>query len=571
MEFEKISSENIKKLKDESQDVIVFNTNFEYDDLISSEKINFNSTKTQQQFQKTNNLLLEASKKLKDGGLFFVYGNPKTLSFNAEYLNNLEVLEDKKLLFKYWIGIEFNPIENINQLPKSHIGLLMYLKTKNKKIPNSFILNTKEIRNPYGICSACKNDLKDWGGKKHLRNKLGAAYSDVWLDNIKNIEDSGEIPEKIVKRIYDLTQKDKFKFTIIKEKDYEIFEYDENKNLKFDSYNITEKDSVILNDSINFMKELKDKYPDGIIDLAFADPPYNLEKDYSSYSDKQKKNDYINWCNKWLKGMYEILKPGGSLMVLNLPQWAIYHNNFLQMEGAKYENWIIWDSLSTPAGKLMPAHYSLLHFSKPGKKTKINLNEIKYIDSREYCSRSKCVKSRKEKGIDEKEILNDIWKDIFRIKHKKDRDSHPCQLPIKLMERIIKLSTDEGDLVYDPFGGAGTTAIAAKLLGRNYIISDIDENYVNISKENLKRVVFKGDLAIYNRESKKRPTKNLIPKKIVEVEYINLCEEKGKILEKDEIKMLNEKLYNNLNLYNGSFKKLQNIVKRKFENKSLIK
>ncbi len=81
--------------------------------------------------------------------------------------------------------------------------------------------------------------------------------------------------------------------------------------------------------------------------------------------------------------------------------------------------------------------------------------------------------------------LTDVWWDVHRIKHKRDRDAHPCQLPEKFMERIIKLATRPGDVVFDPFGGAGTTAIAAVKLGRKFVVTEIDPHYARITREKL--------------------------------------------------------------------------------------
>jgi hypothetical protein len=95
------------------------------------------------------------------------------------------------------------------------------------------------------------------------------------------------------------------------------------------------------------------------------------------------------------------------------------------------------------------------------------------------------VRDRKTLGDDVKVELSDLWYDIHRIRHKRDRDAHPCQLPDKLMERIIKLATRPGDVVFDPFCGAGTTAIAAMKLGRKFVVIDVDEKYVEITKRKL--------------------------------------------------------------------------------------
>ena len=82
-------------------------------------------------------------------------------------------------------------------------------------------------------------------------------------------------------------------------------------------------------------------------------------------------------------------------------------------------------------------------------------------------------------------LLSDVWSDIHRVKHNKYRDDHPCQLPIHLLERIILMSSDEGDIILDPFSGTGTTALAAKRLGRNYIGLELDPEYVRISENKL--------------------------------------------------------------------------------------
>jgi site-specific DNA-methyltransferase (adenine-specific) len=82
-------------------------------------------------------------------------------------------------------------------------------------------------------------------------------------------------------------------------------------------------------------------------------------------------------------------------------------------------------------------------------------------------------------------LLSDVWTDIHRIKHNKYRDNHPCQLPVHLLERIILMSSDKDDTVLDPFSGTGTTALAAKRLGRNYIGFELDNEYVRISENKL--------------------------------------------------------------------------------------
>ncbi|MEW6737749.1 MAG: DNA methyltransferase, partial [Acidobacteriota bacterium] len=274
----------------------------------------------------------------------------------------------------------------------------------------------------------------------------------------------------------------------------------------------------------------------GIFDLAFADPPYNLKKSYDKYQDALAERNYIEWCNHWLYGMVKTLKPGGSLIVLNLPKWAIHHAAFLNNQ-LEFRHWIVWDALSDPRGKIMPAHYALLYYTKPGATPVFNysacenaVDSVLPPDSPQYCLRASCIKRRKRSGDDKKVELSDIWSDIHRIKHKRYRDAHPCQLPEKLMERIIMLTTYRGGLVFDPFCGTGTTAIVAHKLGRSYITIDIDPNYGRITAEKLLAMRENLDLSgnlIVPRQPTKKP-KTAASKKEVEIYLQKLAKRLGR-------------------------------------------
>ena len=136
---------------------------------------------------------------------------------------------------------------------------------------------------------------------------------------------------------------------------------------------------------------------------------------------------------------------------------------------------------------LQPSHYGILFYAKDAKQNKFY--EIRYPHKR--CR--KCGYLHKDYGGKKSllhhfgPLLSDVWTDIHRVKHNKYRDDHPCQLPIHLLERIILMSTDEGDTVLDPFSGTGTTALAAKRLGRNYIGLELDAEYAKISRNKLRQ------------------------------------------------------------------------------------
>lgn len=232
--------------------------------------------------------------------------------------------------------------------------------------------------------------------------------------------------------------------------------------------------------------ELFKKIPDNSIDVTFADPPFNLKKKYNGYKDSLEFEEYLKWCEIWIQEMVRVTKPSGSIFIHNIPKWLTYYSSILN-KYATFRHWISWDAPSSPMGKsLQPSHYGILYYVKDIKQTKFY--ELRYPHKR--CR--KCGYLLKDYGGKKQglhpfgPLLSDVWTDIHRIKHNKYRDEHPCQLPIHLLERIILMSTDESDIVFDPFMGTGTTAIAAKRLGRDYIGFELDNKYVSISNDKLK-------------------------------------------------------------------------------------
>lgn len=546
-------------------DALIINTDFTTSDIGKKSIIDKNNTF----LSKTFGLIDLCRPLIKDGGIFYIYGLPNYLSYLAEYLGDRKQ-DDYYYLFKYWIACEFFPKSNINTLPTAHVGLLMFLKSKSKINPTTFNLNTKYVRIPYTKCPSCGKLTKDWGGKKHLLNPIGSAISDVWSFNHIPIEKSPNIPSELLERILALTSEGN---TVALVKQTHCKPKLISNNSALNNQELApppdEINSIVKGNCIEYLNDLHKRYTRGIIDLAFADPPYNLSKNYSGYKDDMEDQRYINWCNDWLNGMVNNLKPGGALFVLNIPKWSIFHFNFLA-EKMIFQNWIAWDALSTPAGKLLPAHYALLYFIKPGKEPTVNLRDGK-IDSREYCLRSSCITNRKKNNDDKKEILTDIWKDIHRIKHKKDRDHHPCQLPTKLMERIIKVFSNEGDLIFDPFGGAGTTAISAKLLSRNFILTELDPIYVEIANNNLNKIkadIF-GDLYYIRSSTNKQPSKG-ISKKVIESSYMNYCFAHARTFTIEELKFVAPEIFELVEQYPDNFQKLIAATRRKMEAHNLL-
>ena len=233
------------------------------------------------------------------------------------------------------------------------------------------------------------------------------------------------------------------------------------------------------------------KIPSDSVDMTFADPPFNLNKKYNKYADTKEQNDYVDWCNAWIGEMVRVTKPSGAIFLHNIPRWLSYYATYLNTV-AYFKHWIVWDSGGSPMGKtLLPNHYGILFYTKSE-----SYKDFKFYDiRREHPKCRACHSLLKDYGGKKHlahrfgPLLSDVWNDIHRIRHTKRRDIHPCQLPVPLLERLILMTTDENDIVLDPFMGTGTTAVAATKLGRQYIGMELDPEYLHIAEQNVKEAV----------------------------------------------------------------------------------
>ena len=241
---------------------------------------------------------------------------------------------------------------------------------------------------------------------------------------------------------------------------------------------------IIQGDCLDLFKNI----PDNSIEMTFADPPFNLKKKYNSYKDSLEFKEYISWCEKWISEMVRVTKPSGSIFVHNIPKWLTYFAEILN-EKADFKHWISWDAPTAPMGKtLQPSHYGILFYAKNQKELKFY--EVRYPHKRDRKTGYLLKDYGGKKALLHPfgPLVSDVWTDIHRIKHNKNRDPHPCQLPIHLLERLILMTTDENDVILDPFMGTGTTAIAAKHLGRKYVGFELDQNYVKIANEKVNNI-----------------------------------------------------------------------------------
>jgi site-specific DNA-methyltransferase (adenine-specific) len=248
------------------------------------------------------------------------------------------------------------------------------------------------------------------------------------------------------------------------------------------------------------------------VDLIFADPPFNLNKLYpSNIDDNLKSAQYLEWCEKWIDECTRILKPGGSFFIWNLPKWNTYLAGHLNSR-LTFRHWISVDiKYSLPIkGRLYPSHYSLLYYCKGEKANAFHPDRLP-MDICPHCLGDlKDYGGYKDKMNPDGVNLTDVWLDIPPVRHKKYKKRNGAnELSVKLIDRIIEMASDEGNLVFDPFGGSGTTYAVAEIKKRKWLGIEIgptddiinrfkniqeDADYIAKLRKNINCLITKDDL-----------------------------------------------------------------------------
>jgi DNA modification methylase len=257
--------------------------------------------------------------------------------------------------------------------------------------------------------------------------------------------------------------------------------------------------TIINGECVSEMKKL----PDSSIDLIIADPPYNLSKGGELKWDNsvelqgmggnwnkvmQEWDDftfesYMTFTKAWLTEAKRILKPTGSMWI-----FGTYHNigviNVIcQMLGIEIINEVVWykkNAFPNLAGRRLTAsHETILWCNKGGKKREY------YFDYEYSKSGDFSYDGLKTPG----KQMRTVW-DISNNKEKSELayGKHPTQKPIRILKRMIKLASREGDVMLTPFSGSGSECVAAKMTGRKYIGIELDNSYCEIAIERLNHV-----------------------------------------------------------------------------------
>ncbi len=217
--------------------------------------------------------------------------------------------------------------------------------------------------------------------------------------------------------------------------------------------------------------------PDDCVDMVFADPPFNLGKTYDpGVDDSMTTSNYLNWTYQWLDECVRILKPGARIFVYNIPKWCVYIAAHLS-EQITFWDWIAVDmKFSLPIqSRLYPAHYGLVSFVKGPKAKTFNNQRIPMQVCRHCGGEIKDYGGYKAKMNPAGVNVSDVWSDIYPVRHKSSKNRKYNELSVKLLDRIISMSTNPGDTVFDPFGGSGTTYAVAQLLNRKWLGTELGD------------------------------------------------------------------------------------------------
>ena len=242
--------------------------------------------------------------------------------------------------------------------------------------------------------------------------------------------------------------------------------------------------SIICGDCVRELKKLQDES----IDLIITDPPFNIGKKYNSYVDRKGKDEYIHWCQSWLKECARVLKDGGALYLFNYPENNAYLMPFLDKH-LTFKRWMTWhypcNTGMSPINFTRSQH-SILFYIKGKRNNVFNKKDIAVPYKNPEDKRIRKLIAEGSPGRCPYDVFHfNIVKNVS-----KDKTAHPCQLPVKLLEIFIKASSNPGDLVLDPFGGSFSTNAAAKKLGRNSIGIELDKKYIKIGKNRLNKITF---------------------------------------------------------------------------------
>lgn len=249
--------------------------------------------------------------------------------------------------------------------------------------------------------------------------------------------------------------------------------------------------------------ELLKKVDDASVDLAFADPPFNIGYKYDVYKDKKSADEYLDWTRQWTAAVSRVLKPDGTFWIAIGDEFAAEIKMIVQHDlGLICRSWVIWYYTFgvNCKKKFSRSHVHLFHFVKNPKAYTFNAADIRVPSARQLVYGD-------SRANPDGRLPDDTWilrpQDVpesFTAKEdtwfypringtfKERAGWHGCQMPEQVLGRIVKLSSSPGDTVLDPFAGSATTLAVAKKLDRRWLGIELSEDYYKKASTRLKAV-----------------------------------------------------------------------------------
>lgn len=265
---------------------------------------------------------------------------------------------------------------------------------------------------------------------------------------------------------------------------------------------------IVVGDCLRGLRKL----PDGVVDLVFADPPFNIGYQYDAYEDRLPVDEYLEWSRTWMKEVKRVLKPNGTFWLAIGDEHAAELKVLATRDlGFACRSWVIWYYTFGVhcEAKFARSHAHLFHFVCDPEDFVFNDDAVRVPSARQlvYADKRANPKGR---------VPDDTWiivpvADTSWILRPQDLPEgftaesdtwyfprvcgtfrermgfHGCQMPEQLLGRIMRACTDEGHVVIDPFAGSGTTLAVAKKLNRRYLGFEISPNYAKLARKRLDR------------------------------------------------------------------------------------
>lgn len=252
------------------------------------------------------------------------------------------------------------------------------------------------------------------------------------------------------------------------------------------------------------------KLDEGSVDLAFADPPFNIGYDYDIYEDRRAADDYLDWSKQWIQGVIRALKPSGAFWLAIGDEYAAELKVLSTRElGLHCRSWVVWFYTFGVhcTHKFTRSHAHLFHFVKDPKSFTFNADQVRVPSARQlvYGDKRAAAHGRMpddtwmapavlpaETPMFDGFVLrpqdmpsrfppgSDTWY-FSRVAGTfgERRGWHGCQMPEQLLGRIIRACSNEDEVVLDPFGGSGTTLAVAKKLKRKFVGFELSKSYAD--------------------------------------------------------------------------------------------